>query len=146
MKRFKAKLEPAPHGGHFVVVPNDVAAAAGLRHGSRVSGTCNGVAFRSSTPKYGGIFHMGIHKATLAEAELKPGALVTIALERDDAPLPCDDPPADFLAAIEKANAMAAWDKLPPSHKREHVKAIVEARKPETRVRRIEKAIAMLAS
>lgn len=144
MKRFKAKLEPVSHGGHFVVVPDEVAEAAGIRHGSRVRGTCNGVAFRSSTPKYSGVFHMGIHKATLAEAEVRPGATVTIALELDDAPLPGDEVPADLLSAIKKAKATAAWAKLPPSHKREHVKAVLDAKKPETRVRRIEKAIAML--
>lgn len=146
MKRFKAKLEPVSHGGHFVVVPDDVAAAAGIRHGSRVRGTCNGVAFRSSTPKYSGILHMGIHKATLAEAEVKPGATVAIAIELDADPLPGDDAPADLLLAIKKAKAVAAWEKLPPSHKREHVNAVLDAKKPETRARRIEKAIAMLQS
>jgi hypothetical protein len=144
VKRFKAKLESVSHGGHFVVVPDDVAAAAGLRHGSRVRGTCNGVAFRSSTPKYSGVFHMGIHKATLAEAEVKPGAMVTILLDLDSEPLPGDDVPADLLAAIRKNQATAAWEKLPPSHKREHVNAVLDAKKPETRARRIEKAIAML--
>ena len=146
MKRFKAKLEPVAHGGHFVVVPDDVATAVGIRHASRVRGTCNGVAFRSSTPKYSGVLHMGIHKATLAEAEVKPGTTVTIAIELDDGPLPGDEIPPDLLSAIKKAKAMAAWQKLAPSHKREHAKAVLDAKKPETRARRIEKAIAMLGS
>jgi hypothetical protein len=144
VKRFKAKLEPVSRGGHYVVVPDEVATAVGIRHGSRVRGTCNGVAFRSSTPKYSGVFHMGIHKATLAEAEVKPGATVTIAIEIDSEPLPGDEVPADLLAAIKKSKATAAWAKLPPSHKREHVNAVLDAKKPETRARRVEKAIAML--
>jgi len=41
-------------------------------------------------------------------------------------------------------SARAAYDRLAYSHKREHVLAIESAKKPETRTRRIEKAIAML--
>ena len=63
MERFKAKLEPVPHGGHFVVVPPAKAEAAGLKYGARVRGTVNGAPFRSSLMKYSGIFHMGVHKA-----------------------------------------------------------------------------------
>ena len=66
MERFKAKLEPVPHGGQFVVVPPEKAEAAGLKYGARVRGTVNGASFRSSLMKYSGIFHMGVHKATLA--------------------------------------------------------------------------------
>ena len=48
MKSFSAQLEPVPHGGHYVIVPSEVAEAAGLRHGARVRGTLNGVRYRSS--------------------------------------------------------------------------------------------------
>jgi hypothetical protein len=104
MQRFRALLWPVPHGGHDVVVPPAVADAAGIKHHSRVRGTCNGVAYRSSTPIYSGAYHLGLHKAMLEQA----GAA------------------------------------LRPSHKREHVKAILEAKKPETRAARADKAIAML--
>jgi uncharacterized protein YdeI (YjbR/CyaY-like superfamily) len=40
--------------------------------------------------------------------------------------------------------ARTAYDRLAYSHKREHVRAIESATKPETRIRRIEKAVAML--
>jgi uncharacterized protein YdeI (YjbR/CyaY-like superfamily) len=39
---------------------------------------------------------------------------------------------------------MDAWKALSFTHQREHVEAIEEAKKPETRVRRIEKAVAEL--
>ena len=42
--------------------------------------------------------------------------------------------------------AGAAWDKLSYTHRKEYAKSIEEAKKPETRARRIEKAIAMLAA
>jgi hypothetical protein len=39
MISFSAKLEPVPHGGHYVLVPEEVAVKAGLKHGARVRGT-----------------------------------------------------------------------------------------------------------
>jgi uncharacterized protein YdeI (YjbR/CyaY-like superfamily) len=53
--------------------------------------------------------------------------------------------PADFARALDADPvARAAYDRLAYSHKREHVRAIESAKKPETRIRRIEKAVAML--
>ena len=49
---------------------------------------------------------------------------------------------------IELSNdpaASAAFEALPYSHKREYIDWILEARRPETRARRIEKAVRMLA-
>ncbi len=54
--------------------------------------------------------------------------------------------PEDFAKALAaSAAAQAAFAKLAPSHKREHIEAILEAKKPETRARRIAKAVETLA-
>jgi hypothetical protein len=145
MQRFDAPLLPAPHGGHYVVVPPAVVKAAGLKHHSRVRGTCNGVSYRSSTPMYSGVYYLGLHKAMLAEAGATPGQELTLTLELDPDPLPTDALPEDFAAALARdAKAAAAWEKLRPSHKREHVRAILEAKRPETRAARIAKTMAAL--
>jgi len=53
--------------------------------------------------------------------------------------------PADALAAIKKHKGMEAFfNAMAFTHKKEHVLAIVEAKKAETRARRIEKMIEML--
>lgn len=55
--------------------------------------------------------------------------------------------PPDLARALDaNAAARAAWDRLSPSHRREHVEAIEEAKKPETRARRVAGAIAMLTA
>jgi hypothetical protein len=147
MQRFRAKLEPVPHGGHFVAVSSKVAEAAGLKYGARVRGTVNGARYRSSLMKYGGVFHLGVHKATLAEAKVKPGARVDVTIEVDDEPLPTDKVPEDLESALKKnKSAFEAWAVLRPSARREHVKSIVAAKKPETRARRIEKTVAALTA
>jgi hypothetical protein len=146
MQRFEAKLEPVPHGGMFVVVPEKTAAAAGLAYGARVRGSVNGVPYRSSLMKYSGVFHMGVHKETLARAKARAGDRVRVTIELDDEPLPTDTVPADLAKALAKgAGVRAAWEKLSPAHKREHVKHVIEAKKPETRARRIAKTVEALS-
>jgi uncharacterized protein YdeI (YjbR/CyaY-like superfamily) len=53
--------------------------------------------------------------------------------------------PADFVSALDADPvARAAYDRLPVSHKREHVRAIESAKKPETRHRRVQNALVKL--
>lgn len=54
--------------------------------------------------------------------------------------------PADFSAALKKARSAAAtFEKFPPSHKREYIEWIAEAKKDETRQRRIAQAVEWIA-
>lgn len=146
-QRFEAELEPVSHGGCFVAVPAETAEAAGLKHGARVRGTVDGVPYRSSLMKYSGVFHMGVHKATLAEVGAGMGDRVKVTIELDDEPLPTDTVPPDLARALAKSPAAkAAFAKLSPAHKREHVKHVIEAKKPETRARRIAKTVDALAA
>jgi hypothetical protein len=147
MQTFRAKLLPVPHGGQYVEVPAAVAAAAGLTHAARVRGTVNGVPYRSSLMKYSGVFHLGLHKPVLAKAAVAQGARVEVSIERDDEPMPTDVVPEDFAKLLKRDRAAAnAWDVLRPSRKREYVKLIVEAKKPETRVRRLHRVMALLTA
>ena len=142
-KSFTAELLPVPHGGHYVVVPKAIAAAAGLRHGQRVRGTVSGARYRSSLMMYGGVFHLGVHKATLAEAEVRPPAAVQVSIEADTEPLPTDAVPPDLAKALKRSTgAAAAWERLRPSLRREHVKSLLDAKKADTRSRRLEKILA----
>lgn len=61
-------------------------------------------------------------------------------------PKPPVEVPADLTAALRRnAKARAAFDGFPPSHRREYVEWIVEAKKDETRQRRIAQAVEWLA-
>ena len=147
MNRFVAKLEPVPHGGLYVAVPEEIAAAAGLAHGARVRGKANGVAYRSSLMKYSGIFHLGVHKATTAAAGVGRGDLVTVTIELDDQPLPTDVVPDDLARALsEEPTALESWLALAPARRREHVKNVVDAKRPETRAHRVAKIVEILRS
>jgi hypothetical protein len=143
--RFTATLEPVPHGGLYVVVPAGVAAKARLAHGARVRGEVNGAPYRSSLMKYSNVFHLGVHKATAEAAGVRAGGRVEVTIELDDAPLPTDTVPDDLAAALARDdNVRAAWETLAPSHRREHVKHVLEAKKPETRARRVAATVSAL--
>jgi uncharacterized protein YdeI (YjbR/CyaY-like superfamily) len=97
--------------------------------------------------KYSGVFHMGVHKAVMAEAGLRHGDMVRVAIELDPDPLPTDRVPDDLARALRRNKAAAAaFEALTPSHKREHVGFVIEAQRPETRIRRIARTIEMLAT
>ena len=145
MIRFRTRIEPVKGGGHYVVVPDDVAAKAKIEHRARVRGTLAGTPYRSSVMKEAGKYYVGVHKATLQAAGVEAGDTVAIEIELDDAPLPGDTLPPELEAAFAKdARKKTAWDKLAPSHRREHVKAIDEAKRPETRKARIARTLQML--
>ncbi|MFJ9777977.1 YdeI/OmpD-associated family protein [Amycolatopsis sp. NPDC101161] len=53
--------------------------------------------------------------------------------------------PGELADALDAApDAKAAFEALPPSHRREYVQWVAEAKKPETRVSRAEKAVQRL--
>ncbi len=143
---FSGTLVANAGGGHYVIVPDRVAAQAGLGHQVRVRGAIAETEYRSSVMIYSGRLHLGVHAATLERAEVRAGELVTITIARDDEPRPDDEVPRELAAALAKsARARAAWDELAPLHRREHAKHVAEARRPETRAARVAETVSKAA-
>lgn len=147
-KRFRVLLEKHESSeATGIKIPFDVEKIFGTRARVPVRGTINGFAFRSSIfPMSGGNHYMAVNKQTREGAKAKGGETVSVVMERDDEPRTIT-PPGDFARAL-KANkaAQGMWDKLSYTHCKEHVRAIEEAKRPETRARRIERAIKDLAA
>jgi hypothetical protein len=147
-KRFKAVLEGDENSqATGIRIPFDVQKVFGTRARVPVRGTINGFAFRSSIfPMGNGSHYMAVNKATRDGAGAAAGETVSVMMEQDDEPRVIT-PPDDFARAL-KANkaAQAMWEKLSYTHRKEHVRAVEEAKKRETRARRIEKAVAQLAA
>lgn len=79
-------------------------------------------------------------------AGVRAGDTVSVTLERDTEPRVVT-PPADFARALETSEAArATWERLSYTHRREYAEHIEEAKRPETRQRRIEKSIRLLAA
>jgi hypothetical protein len=148
VKRFRAVVERR-EGGEVcsINIPFDVEKTFGGRNRVPVRGTINGAPFRSSVFRMGGDCHFMVVNRRLREAAgVTGGETVPVRMERDDAPRTVTPPP-DFARALKASKeARATWDKLSFTHQREHVEHIEGAKKPETRQRRIENSIQLLAA
>lgn len=103
--------------------------------------TLNGYTFRSTIAAMGGPPCIPLRKSNREAAGLEGGETLEVRLDLDTARREVE-PPADFVKAIKASpRAWERWQDLSYTHKREHVEAIEEAKKPETRVRRIERAV-----
>ncbi len=129
-----------------IVMPFDVPAVFGAKNIIPVSGTVNGFPFRTSiAPKYGE-FYFVLNKEMQQGAKASVGDTVHIVLDIDREPRAVDVP-QDLTSALEAAPAArAAFDSLGLSHKKEYVRWIEEAKKAETRDRRINETITRLTA
>jgi Bacteriocin-protection, YdeI or OmpD-Associated/Domain of unknown function (DUF1905) len=141
--KFRAYVEPAePMRG--LEVPPQVVEALGGGKRPPVLITVNGHSWRSRVAILRGRFLLGISNANRQAAGVATGDEVEVEVELDAEPRVVVEP-ADFAQALDSDPvARAAYDRLAYSHRRQHVHAIESAKKPETRQRRIETALAML--
>jgi hypothetical protein len=143
METFEGRISVNDGGGAWVEVPGEVIAALGGGGRIPVLATFDGVAYRGSVASMGGCMALGMLKSIRSELRKGDGDTVNVTLERDAAERTVDVPD-DLAAALATEGLREAFDKLSFSHRREHVTAINDARKPETRQRRIDKAVEML--
>ena len=116
-----------------------------LGHGKRppVLVTVNGYEYRSTVAVMGGQYLIGVSAAIRAATGLRGGDTISVTLKVADSPREVQMPP-DFAAAMEEAvPARQFFDGLSNSLQRYHVDNINTAKTPETRQRRIEKAVAL---
>jgi len=143
--RFTAELEAARAGGAMVLVPDEVARALGGLKQMRVVGTMNGVPYQSSTKPYGGRgLFMGVHKATRAAATVEFGDTVQVTVARDDRPRVLEIPPELEAAFVAQPQLRERFEGLSFSRRKDLAVLISEAKLPQTRVVRLEKAVTQL--
>jgi hypothetical protein len=142
--RFEAVLERRG-SGTFVVVPVDVPAVFG-RVRAPVRVTINGHTWRSTIMRYDERYLLGVSRENQAGAGIAPGDTVTVSLASDDAPRVVAVP-ADLAAALDGAEgARAAFDAASFTHRREWVEWVEEAKRPETRERRVRGVVERVAA
>lgn len=111
-----------------------------------VTVTLNGFTYRSTIASMGGRCLIPLRRSYREAAGVEGGEEIDVRIELDTGKRDVDVPP-DLLEAL-KADpaAIRRWADLSYTHRREHVESILAAKKPETRARRIDKAIAALAA
>ncbi|MFF2195752.1 YdeI/OmpD-associated family protein [Streptomyces sp. NPDC058157] len=141
--KFRTRVEP-PEPMRGLEVPPEVVAALGGGARPPVTITLGGHSWTSRIALLRGRHLLGLSRANREAAGVETGEEVEVDLELDAEPRVVVEP-ADFAKALDADRAArAAWDNLAYGRKREHVRAIEGAKRPETRLRRIEKALTAL--
>ncbi|MEJ7849320.1 MAG: YdeI/OmpD-associated family protein [Pyrinomonadaceae bacterium] len=125
-----------------ITVPFDVEAVFGANR-LPVKVSINGAEYRGSVVRMGGKYMMGVPKMFRAAAGIEAGDNIVVTMELDTEARTVETP-RDLEKALKEGSLQIAWEKLSYTHRKEHVRAIEESKKPETRARRIEKAIEMI--
>lgn len=138
--RFEVTLD-SPSGGP-IKIPFEVRDLFG-RARPPVLVTVNGHTYPSTVAVYGSEYYVPLNRANAAAAGVVAGQPVDVIVQVDEQKRSVVVP-ADLAAALNEAGVRDKWDGLSYSHQREHVTAIEDAKRPDTRVRRIAKAVDMV--
>ncbi len=142
--RFRATIEAHGKTATGIEVPAEV--VEGLQAGRRppVVVALGAYAYRTTVASRGGRFLVPLSAEHRAGAGVAAGDELDVDVVLDTSPREVEVP-ADLAAALDAEPAVrSAFDALPYSHRKEHVRAVEEAKAAATRARRIAKAVEML--
>lgn len=124
-----------------IVVPVSVIEQLGAGRRPPVVVDVNGFEYRSTVAVMGGQHLIGLSAAVRAATGLAAGDPIRVTLTVADSPRTVDMP-ADFASALDASEpARRFFDSLPNSLQRYHADNVNAAKSPDTRQRRIDKAI-----
>ena len=151
---FRTKLESlGKMNSAFLVVPLDAVKAFGKKGRIAVAGTIDSVPFRSSIfpamgmlqrPELAGKHFLVVNRQMREALGKGAGETVTASMEQDAKPRTVTLP-KDFREALQSRGLFAGFQKLAYTHKKEYAEWISEAKKQETRARRLEQALVRIA-
>jgi hypothetical protein len=144
--KFKATIQSGIGGGAGVIFPFDVEQEFGVKGRVPVESTLDGVPYRGSLVKCGPTSHMlGVLKGIREQIGKVPGDTIEVVLWKDEAERTVEIP-AEFKALMEKAGLLASFEKLSITNRKEYCRWIADAKREETREKRLKKSIEMLRS
>ncbi len=123
-----------------IQVPPEVVEGLGAGKRAKVLVTLNGYTYRSSVAPYNGVYMLPLSAENRTAAGVAAGDTVEVTLELDKGERVVEVPP-DLAKALAAADVRPAFDALSYSNQRRHVLSIEDAKTPETRARRIVKAV-----
>ena len=137
--RFRSIVLRGGKNATGIRVPPEVVAGLGSGKRPAVRVTVGGHTYRSTVAPMGGAFWIPLSAEHREAAGLAAGDEVDVVVEHDAAPREVALP--DDLAAAFDDDVQARFDALAPSHRKEWVRWVEEAKKPETRAARVEKTV-----
>jgi hypothetical protein len=140
--RFQSAVELGGKTATGIRIPDEVIESLGSSKRPPVAVTINGHTYRTTAVRMGGQFFVPLSAENREAAGVAAGDDITVDIEADTAPREVTMP--DDLAAAMDDGARTAYDGLSYTHRKEWVRWVEEAKKPETRATRIEKTVAGL--
>ena len=142
--KFKAKIEAGDGGGAYILFPYDTEKEFATKGRVPIKATFDGVPYTGSLVKYGQPQHMlGLLKSIREQIGKGPGDMIEVTIQKDEEERVVEIPPA-FEKLLQKEGLLPAFEKLSYTHRKEYCRWLTEAKREETRLARLEKAIAML--
>jgi hypothetical protein len=142
--KFSAEIKAGNGGGAYVLFPYDVEKEFGTKGQVPVRSSVNGAPYTGSLMKYGLPQHfLGVSKAIREQIGKQPGDVVEVELWKDEEERTVEVP-ADLEKLMKKEKLLPFFEKLSYTHRKEYCRWITEAKKEETRQRRLEKSIEMM--
>ena len=120
-----------------IEVPADVVASLDAGKRPPVVVTVNGYEYRSTIAPMGGKYLLPFSAERRKESGIQGGDAIDVDLTLDTTPRTVEVPEELQSALDASPTAVAAWDKLSYTAKKEHVRSVLDAKKAETRARRI---------
>jgi hypothetical protein len=128
-----------------VVLDDEQVAAVG--EGAKrfpVVATVNGHTWRTTVTRMRGEFLLGLNRAVRDEAGVEAGDTVEVELVLDTTPREVEVPEALAEALADDPAVRAAFEGLAYTHRKEYARWIEDAKRDETRKRRVAEALEML--
>jgi hypothetical protein len=142
--KFKATIQTGDGGGAYVFFPYNTGKEFSTEGKVPVKASFDGVPYTGSLIKYGHPLHMlGMLKAIREQIGKGPGDTVEVVVWKDEE-VRTVQVPAQFERLLKKEGLLPVFDEMSYSHRKEYCRWITEAKKKETRLKRIEKAVEML--
>jgi putative ribosome biogenesis GTPase RsgA len=147
MKKFKFKAKLLQHNNMdatYVIFPYDVKENFGAAR-VKVKVKFDGEQYRGSLVPMGlkEGYPLLLRKDIRSKINKKVGDFVNVELEQDleERIIAVPD---DFEKALKQSKLKDAFDMMSFTHRKEYVHSVIDAKKPETRTKRIEKAMVMI--
>lgn len=142
--KFKATIQTGDGGGAFVFFPFDVEREFGTKGRVPIKATFDGVEDTLGLFKYGFPQHvMGMRKSIREQLGKKLGDTVEVVVWKDEAERTIEVP-VEFQQLLDKEKLLDFFEKLSYTHRKAYCRWILEARKEETRQKRMAKAVELL--
>lgn len=122
-----------------ITIPFDVEKVFGAKR-VPVKVQINGAEHQSTIIRMGGRYMVGVPKVFREAANVKAGETITVTLVKDSEKRRVEVP-KELAERLETAGLAEVFAKMSYTHQKEYVNAVNDAKREETRVRRIEKTI-----